>query len=121
MVHIASFSLLLALICAVYAVIAALLNLKTRRAQWGQSAVHALGAIAGLLTLAVLLLLYFLLQRDFRLEYVAGYTDLSLPAVYVVSALWAGQKGSLLLWGWLLSLCSVGFVRRYQKTRVMRA
>ena len=56
-----------------------------------------------LLTLALLVLLVLLLQRNFQVRYVSSYTNLAQPAVYVLSALWAGQEGSLLFWGWLLS------------------
>lgn len=115
MVQIAHFSLILALLCAGYVVVASLTGLKTRDRRWFTSAAHALGAIAGLLTLTIILLLYFLLQRDFRLEYVASYTDISLPLGYVISALWAGQKGSFLLWTWMFSVCSLVCIRNYQK------
>ncbi len=77
---------------------------------WLLSAVNALHALTGLLTLAVFLLLVLLLQRNFQVKYVANYTSLSQPTVYVLSAVWAGQEGSLLLWGWLLSVCSSVFL-----------
>ena len=57
------------------------------------------------LTSAVLVLL--LLLRDFRVEYVHQYSGLDLPTHYQLSAFWAGQKGSFLiwlLWGALLGL-----------------
>jgi cytochrome c-type biogenesis protein CcmF len=49
-----------------------------------------------LLTAGVLIVL--LLRRDFRIEYVAQYTGVELPWYYLISALWAGQKGSFLVW-----------------------
>ncbi len=36
-----------------------------------------------------------LVSHDFNIEYVASYTSRNLPPYYVVSAFWAGQKGSL--------------------------
>jgi cytochrome c-type biogenesis protein CcmF len=113
MAQIGYFSLVLALLCAIYAVAASIIGLKTQTGRWTLSAANALRAIAGLFTLVVLVLLYLLIRRDFQIEYVASYTDLSLPTVYVISALWAGQKGSLLFWGWALSLCSTVFIRKY--------
>lgn len=115
MPQIAYFSLVLALLCAVYVVAAAAIGLKTQSRRWMQSAANALRAIAGLLTLAVFLLLYLLLQRDFQIAYVARYTDISLPTLYTISALWAGQEGSLLFWGWGLSLCGAFFIRKYKR------
>jgi cytochrome c-type biogenesis protein CcmF len=35
---------------------------------------------------------------------VAHYSSRDLPTFYAISAFWAGQSGSLLLWGWLLAL-----------------
>ncbi len=115
MPQIAYFSLVLALLCAVYTIIASVVGLKTQSRRWIRSAANALRAIAGLLTLAVFLLLYFLLQRDFQIKYVASYTDITLSPLYAISALWAGQEGSLLFWNWMLSLCSAFFIWKYKK------
>ncbi len=41
--------------------------------------------------------------HDFNVEYVASYTSRNLPDYYLFSALWAGQKGSLLFWALVLS------------------
>ncbi len=57
-----------------------------------------------LTTLASAFLLYNLIIGNFRLEYVAQYTDKSLPLIYKMSAFWAGQAGSLLFWGWLVNV-----------------
>ena len=54
--------------------------------------------------MASIALLNALFTNDFSLEYVYGYTNRELGWVYRISAFWAGQKGSLLLWGWTLSL-----------------
>ncbi|MGE5230128.1 MAG: heme lyase CcmF/NrfE family subunit, partial [Deltaproteobacteria bacterium] len=43
-------------------------------------------------------------SHDFNIEYVAAYTSRNLPPYYIVSAFWAGQKGSLLFWAVVLSL-----------------
>lgn len=55
-------------------------------------------------TICVLLLLYSLATNDFRLIYVANYTDSTLPMVYKLCALWGGQAGSLLFWAWLAAV-----------------
>ena len=51
---------------------------------------------AGLVILATLVLLRELIQSNFNLEYVAHYTSRATPLLYKISALWAGQAGSLL-------------------------
>ena len=56
-----------------------------------------------LLTIASAALLWAFLIRDFSLVYVLEHSSRDLPDVYAVTAFWAGQEGSLLLWAWLLS------------------
>jgi cytochrome c-type biogenesis protein CcmF len=55
-------------------------------------------------TLASIALLYLFLTDSFQVEYVASYSDRALPLFYKITAFWAGQKGSLLFWAWVLSL-----------------
>src|SRR3954451_23868999 len=65
------------------------------------------GAVYGTfaaLAVAALALWKGLVTHDFNIEYVAAYTSRNLPSGYIVSALWAGQKGSLLFWALVLSL-----------------
>jgi cytochrome c-type biogenesis protein CcmF len=55
-------------------------------------------------TLASIALLSLFLTDSFQVEYVASYSDRALPLFYKITAFWAGQKGSLLFWAWVLSL-----------------
>jgi cytochrome c-type biogenesis protein CcmF len=55
-------------------------------------------------TLASIALSYLFLTDNFQVEYVASYSDRALPLFYKVTAFWAGQKGSLLFWAWVLSV-----------------
>ncbi len=73
-----------------------------RAARWG------LGGYAALITLASALLAVALLRSDFRLEYVASYTERALPTGYKLAAFWAGQQGSLLLWAGMIAWMSAG-------------
>jgi cytochrome c-type biogenesis protein CcmF len=50
------------------------------------------------IVLATGVLLVLLLRRDFRIEYVSQYSGIELPWFYQLSAFWAGQKGSFLIW-----------------------
>ena len=50
------------------------------------------------IVLCFLLLMLLLALRDFRIEYVFQYSGLELPIHYQIAALWAGQKGSFLIW-----------------------
>src|SRR5437667_601354 len=69
-----------------------------------QSARHAVFALCAALFVAVAALEWALFHHDFNVEYVAAYTSRNLPIFYTWSALYAGQKGSLLFWATVLSL-----------------
>ncbi len=67
------------------------------------SVTRAVHALFGVLVVASLSLWYGLITHDFNIEYVASYTSRNLPDYYIVSAFWAGQKGSLLFWSVVLA------------------
>ena len=54
-------------------------------------------------TMAAFALAYLFMTDNFQVEYVASYSDRALPIFYKATAFWAGQKGSLLFWAWVLS------------------
>ncbi len=58
-------------------------------------------------SICFIVLLYAFYKRDFSYVIVTGYTDTYLPWYYALSAIWAGQEGSLMLW--LLFIASIGF------------
>ncbi|MEO8874724.1 MAG: cytochrome c biogenesis protein CcsA, partial [Polyangiaceae bacterium] len=63
----------------------------------------AYGTVA-LIATCVICLAYAFISHDFRLRYVAHYSDRSMTTAYLLTALWGGQDGSLLWWLFLLSL-----------------
>jgi len=64
-----------------------------------------LATVAG----AVFLLAYAFQSHDFRIRYVEHYSDRTMSAMYLWTALWGGQDGSLLWWTFLLGLYTLGF------------
>ncbi len=69
-----------------------------------QAVIRAVYAVFILLVVAALALWKGLISHDFNIEYVASYTSRNLPGYFIISAFWAGQKGSLLFWALVLSL-----------------
>jgi len=65
--------------------------------------IRSVYALAAALLVASLSLWKGLFAHDFNIEYVASYTSRNLPTYYIVSAFWAGQKGSLLFWAVVLA------------------
>ncbi len=63
-------------------------------------------AIGQLLFVAVAYacLTWAFLQNDFSVLYVANHSQLSLPTMYKISAVWGGHEGSVLLWILLLAV-----------------
>ncbi|MBI4674543.1 MAG: heme lyase CcmF/NrfE family subunit [Chloroflexi bacterium] len=102
-----SAALLLALALALYAAVAAFFGGRRKIDNVIESAKRATFVVFGLLTLAVAILEYFLLTGAFQVEYVAHYTSSTQPLLYNLSALWGGQEGSLLFWGWVLVMFAV--------------
>ena len=115
MIEIGTYSLLTALLLSAYSGLVAFWGIRNRNGDMVVSAENAAQAVFGFLTLASVALIYALVTRDFQVEYVARYTSKGLPVTYTVAAFWAGQKGSLLLWGWLLSVFAAIVIMQNRK------
>jgi len=95
--------LLLALLAAAYAVGAALLSRQGGRRSLQRSAERAVYAVCALVSASALLMIGALVTDDFKLRHVAEYSSSTLALKFKISALWASQAGSLLLWAWIMS------------------
>jgi cytochrome c-type biogenesis protein CcmF len=101
---------------ALYAVIAlaglgfALALLSAKRPRFLPAARNVAYATCALILFDLLLLAYGFLSHDFRIRYIAKYSDRSMSVGYLFTALWGGQDGSLLWWLFLLSLYSAACV-----------
>jgi cytochrome c-type biogenesis protein CcmF len=71
-----------------------------------ESALWATWAWCGLMCFASSLLVYAFLAHDFRIKYVAHYSDTTMPLGYLLTSYWGGLDGSLMFWVWILSLFS---------------
>jgi cytochrome c-type biogenesis protein CcmF len=88
----------LSLILSLYCAVAAYWGIRRRDDRWALSAQRGMIALAGLLGAALLLLLLAFLTDDFAVRYVAQHSATFIPVYLKISAVWAGQEGSLLLW-----------------------
>jgi cytochrome c-type biogenesis protein CcmF len=71
---------------------------------WLHSAQNATNALTALLGVALLMLLLAFLTDHFEISYVAQHSSTVIPVYLKISAVWAGQEGSLLLWCFLQAL-----------------
>ncbi len=108
------FSLALALVVALFSLLAALLGARGRP-ELVAAARNGTFALLGLTSLASAVLAYAFLSHDFSLEYVASYSARGMSTVYTLAAFWAGNEGSLLFWSWVLALMAA--IVLWQKPR----
>lgn len=106
MSNVGEVALLFAFVAALYAMIVALLGARLQRHDMVRSAERATYGVWGLVSIAMIALLYALLAHDFQVRYVAHVSNRAMPTFYVMAALWGGQEGSMLLWLWILSAYS---------------
>ncbi len=102
-----SFGLLLLLavmVAASYTFAVSLSAGSTGRIKTLQAARFGAYGTVALIATTVLCLAYAFVSHDFRLRYVAHYSDRGMETIYLLTALWGGQDGSLLWWLFLLSL-----------------
>jgi cytochrome c-type biogenesis protein CcmF len=98
--------LLLALAVCAYGIVASLYGVRSGRVEYSESGRRSVYALAGVLTVAMMVLEIAFLGNDFAFNTVADTSSRTTPALYRAAAVWSSQEGSLLLWAWLLSLWS---------------
>ncbi|WP_318507919.1 heme lyase CcmF/NrfE family subunit [Bacillus sp. T3] len=97
-------SLYLGLVISIYSLIANFIGITKQKSKWLASAKAGVLSITFVTSIATFLLLFLLGTSQFQYKYVATYTNLDLSMVYKLTAFWAGNAGSLLLWLFLLSV-----------------
>ncbi|MBW2390377.1 MAG: heme lyase CcmF/NrfE family subunit, partial [Deltaproteobacteria bacterium] len=74
-----------------------------QRDEWTQVAERSLYVVFGAITISMGALFYALATNDFSLSYVAQHSARAMSLSSRLAALWGGQAGSLLLWGWMIA------------------
>jgi cytochrome c-type biogenesis protein CcmF len=99
-------SLIAALVFSLSSAVALLINgeekklIKTVR-KWGP------GLAAFSITLPLLLLAYYFLAPNFNYQYVFDRASAETHWLYRLSAMWAGQAGTFLIWAWVILLSAL--------------
>ena len=76
------------------------------RPAWVSVARRSVFTLAGVMTVAFVVLEVAFIRSDFRFALVGSHSSTTTPLFYRVTGMWSSQEGSLLLWVWLLSLWS---------------
>ncbi len=98
--------LLLAIAVCAYGAGVSLYGVRHGRAELIVLGRRSVYALAGVLTIAFLVLELAFLRNNFAFNTVADTSSRTTPAFYRAAAVWSSQEGSLLLWAWLMSLWS---------------
>src|SRR5687768_8544958 len=99
-------TLLIALVVATYAGVASVIGARRgsrRLIESGRAGAYALAAVLGLSSVA---LVYSFVSHDYSIKYVHHYSDASSPLFFQITAYWGGLDGSILWWVFLLSVFS---------------
>jgi cytochrome c-type biogenesis protein CcmF len=99
-----SFALVLAFVCAAYAIVGGIAAILTRHPLLIKSARQAGIATCSLIFLATGSLVYLFFSDNFSVAYVVAHSNRDLATFYKIAALWSGQEGSLLFWSCLLAV-----------------
>jgi len=115
------FGLALAFVATIYSIIASLVGIRIKNDRLIASGRNAGIGVFAALTVAFATLFYLFMVSDFTVAYVVSTSNRALPFFYKIAAIWGGQEGSLLLWGWILGLYSalVFFQNRNRHTAMM--
>jgi cytochrome c-type biogenesis protein CcmF len=115
MAEIGYITLILAFVACLYSIAAYLFGLRGNHPRIVNTAKKSVLAAGILYSVSAFTLIIALISHQFRIEYVASYTSNDMTLPYLFSALWAGNAGSLLLWGWIISLSAVLVVFKKRK------
>jgi cytochrome c-type biogenesis protein CcmF len=109
--EIGHFALILALCLALCQGILPLLGAHRNNATMMSVARAAAEGQLLFVAIAFACLTWSFLQSDFSVAYVASHSQLALPTVYKISAVWGAHEGSLLLWVLLMAVWTVAVGR----------
>ena len=106
MILVGELALWVALLMAAWGAIVSFAGARARRHELIASGERAIHATFACVVLATTGLVVALVSSDFSFAHVASFSSANLPVAYKLSALWAGNAGSLLFWTFLLSVCA---------------
>lgn len=91
---------------------------SVKKREWDKNIDRMLYLTTAMVTLTSIYLMYSILADNFSLTYVFSHSSKALPLVYKISAFWAGNAGSLLLWSWILVIYMLIFLLVERKDRL---
>jgi cytochrome c-type biogenesis protein CcmF len=99
-------TLLIAFVVATYSGVASLIGVRRKNARLIESGRAGAYALAGVLGLSSVAIVYAFVTNDYSIRYVQRTSDAATPLFYKITAYWGGLDGSILWWVFLLSVFS---------------
>ena len=111
-------TLIITFLVSIYGAVAAFYGARKNKSSWVDSARNAMLLTFPLLTIAVLCILFLLVNGHYEIQYVSEVSSSSMPVYLRMTALWGGQSGSLLFWSWLMAaFASAVTLRKWDRDR----
>src|SRR5262245_7830618 len=104
MASLGSFLLLATFVVCSYAAVASVVGARRGSRRLIESGVGAFYLITALMTIASAVMVNAFLTNDFRIKYVAHYSESVQPLFYKLTSYWGGLDGSIMFWVFLLSI-----------------
>src|SRR5437773_6833712 len=112
-----TFALLLALVLALYGVVASVIGARKGRPLRVESARTTAFSLLALVAAANGAMLAAILTNDFAIRYVAENSSRATPTFFKVLSLWSADEGSLLLWNLILAGFIAAVAIRFRRRR----
>src|SRR5207244_4975443 len=110
------FALALAWVVTAYSIVSSILGIRYKNDRLIASGRNAALGTFVCVTTAIASLGYLFVVSDFSFKYIAAHSNRDLPFYFKMSSIWGGQEGSLLFWGWLLTVyASLVVVQNWRK------
>jgi cytochrome c-type biogenesis protein CcmF len=106
MAQVGQFALALAFVVTAYSIAASVIGIRLKNDKLIASGRNAAVGTFVCITLSIGVLGYLFVTSDFSVAYIAEHSNRDLPVYFKIASIWGGQEGSLLFWGWLLTLYS---------------
>lgn len=116
MENLGSLALLLAFCLAIFSLVSAIAGAWRKNLYLIAAAQRSTYAMWLMVTTASGLLLYAILNGDYRIAYVVQHSNQAMPVMYKIAAWWGGQEGSLLFWSWILATYTAVVTFQNRKT-----
>ncbi|MCB0358725.1 MAG: c-type cytochrome biogenesis protein CcmF, partial [Bdellovibrionales bacterium] len=121
MIDIGHFALIAAWALSLYALVGGLIGAAGRRVRLQESAANGVIAVGALTLFSLAALAVLFLTHDYRYAYVWQNSNNEMAAPYLISAIWGGMDGSMLLWAAMVAgFSAVAVVRTTELDRGLR-